>query len=245
MAVAVKSAAFAAFLRFFLVAFPNGTPLGSHIEWPYVVAVLAIATMALGNLVAIQQTNVKRMLAYSSVAHAGYLLLGVVAAWQVGDAGRAAVLYYLLAYTVSNAGAFGAIVYLGTKGAESVDLADFAGVARRHPGAAMALALFMLSLAGVPPTAGFFGKLYVFRALMDAGYWKLVVVGLLMSAIGAYYYLYVVVVAYMKDPDPGAPVAKRMRSGYVVLALLAAAALVIQMGILPGRFLNAALAATF
>jgi len=244
MAVAVKSAAFAALLRF-LVGFGEETPLGSHIHWPYLVAVLAIASMTLGNLVAMHQTNIKRMLAYSSIAHAGYLLLGVLAAWKVGDAGRAAVLYYLLAYTVSNAGAFGAVVYLGSRGAEAVDLSDFTGVARRHPGAAFALALFMLSLAGVPPTAGFFGKLYVFKALMDGGYWWLLVIGLLNSAIGAYYYLYVIVVAYMKDPDPGAAVAKRMKSGYVALALIAAAALVIQMGVLPGRFLNAALAATF
>jgi NADH-quinone oxidoreductase subunit N len=244
MSVAVKAAAFAALLRF-LSSYGQETPLGAYHQWPSVVAVLAIATMTLGNLVAMHQTNLKRMLAYSSIAHAGYLLLGVLAAWRVGDAGRAAVLYYLLAYTASNAGAFGSVVYLGSKGAESVDLSDFAGVAKRHPAAALCLALFMLSLAGVPPTAGFFGKLYLFRALMDGGHWWLVVVALVNSAIGAYYYLYVIVVAYMKEPEPGAPVARRMRSGYVAFALLAAAALVIQMGVLPGRFLNAALSATF
>ncbi len=245
MAVVVKTAAFGAMLRFFFAAFPPTSPMGSSLLWPWIVAWLGILTMSLGNLVAMHQTNIKRLLAYSSIAHAGYVLLGLVAAWKIGDAGRAGVLFYLLAYTVSNIGAFAVVVYLGTKGAESVDLADFAGLARRHPAAGMALALFMLSLAGVPPTGGFFGKLYVFRALMDAGLWWLVLIGLLNSAIGAYYYLWVIVVAYMKDPEPGAPTAKQMRSGYVAAAILAAALLVLQMGMFPGRFLAAALSATF
>src|SRR5262249_29490146 len=156
---------------------------------------------------------------YSSIAHAGYALVGIVAAASKPEL-AASVLYYMLAYTVSTAGAFGALVLAGSRGAEAVSYADLAGIGKRHPPAALAFSLFLLSLAGAPPTAGFFGKLYVFSAVVDAAsqsplLYVLLIVGLLNSVVGAYYYLRVLVFMYMREPEPGAPIAKPMRSGYV------------------------------
>jgi len=203
--------------------------------------------MTVANLIAGRQTSVKRMLAYSSISHAGYALVGIVAAASRPEL-AASVLYYMLAYTVSTAGAFGALVLAGSRGAEAVSYADLAGIGKRHPPAALAFSLFLLSLAGVPPTAGFFGKLYVFSALVDASAdstWlkALVVFGLLNSVLGAYYYLRVLVFMYMREPEPGAPIAKPMRSGYVGFALALAAILVVALGVLPGTSLEVARAA--
>jgi len=155
----------------------------------------------------------------------------------------------MLAYTVSTAGAFGALVLCGSRGAEAVSYADLAGLGKRHPPAALAFSLFLLSLAGAPPTAGFFGKLYVFSAAMSAAannpaIYVLVVVGLLNSVLGAYYYLRVLVFMYMREPEPGAPVAKPMRSGYVGFSLALAAILVLALGIWPDSSLDVARAAT-
>jgi NADH-quinone oxidoreductase subunit N len=184
------------------------------------------------------------MLAYSSIAHAGYILIGVVATIrQNGHDAEGAILFYLLTYTVSTAGAFGALILCGHKGAEATSYEDLAGIGRRHPGAALAFSLFLLSLAGVPPTAGFFGKFYIFRAAIFGGgglYW-LSVIGLLNSVVGAYYYLRVIVYMYMREPAPGAPIAVPMRSGYVAFALLACAILVLALGIFPGSSLDLAL----
>jgi NADH-quinone oxidoreductase subunit N len=208
---------------------------------------IAVLTMTVGNLAALTQTSVKRMLAYSSIAHAGYLLLGVVVAPHAtgtGAAAQASVLFYLLGYTVSNIGAIGALILAGRRGAEAVSYDDLAGYARRHPAAGFALAFFLLSLTGVPPTVGFFGKFYIIRATLDAGYTSLAIIALLNSAVSAYYYLGVMVKMYMRDPAPGAVAAAPMKSFYVVSTLLAAAALVVAMGTMPERWLTLAGQAT-
>jgi NADH-quinone oxidoreductase subunit N len=149
----------------------------------------------------------------------------------------ASVLFYMLGYTVSTIGAFGALILCGRRGAEAVSYEDLSGIGRRHPAAALAFSFFLLSLAGVPPSAGFFGKFYVFNAAIDAELYALTVIGLLNSILGAYYYLRVMVFMYMKEPAPGAPVAVPMRSGLVAAALVIAAVLVLLLGIMPGTSL--------
>jgi NADH-quinone oxidoreductase subunit N len=247
MAAAVKTAAFAVLLRVLITAFGDERLANFGAGWPRVLAAIALLSMTVANLIAGRQQSVKRMLAYSSIAHAGYALIGIVAAAGKPEL-ASSVLYYMLAYTVSTVGAFGALVLAGSRGAEAVSYADLAGIGKRHPAAALAFSLFLLSLAGVPPTAGFFGKLYVFSALVDAAtdydwLYYLLVIGLLNSVIGAYYYLRVLVFMYMREPEPGAPIATPMRSGYVAFALALAAILVVLIGLLPGTSLEVARAA--
>ncbi len=245
MSGVVMAAAFGALARVMLVVFGDAGATGAGAGWPAILAYLAVATMTVGNLVALTQTSIKRMLAYSSIAHAGYVLLGVIAAPRqgVGAAAYASVLFYLAAYTVSNIGALGALMLAGRRGAEAVSYDDLAGYARRHPLAGLAMTFFLLSLTGVPPTGGFFAKFYVVRATLDAGYTSLAILAVVNSAISAYYYLGVLVKMYMRDPAPGAPLAAPMRSGYVVSALLGAAVMVTWMGVMPERWLNLALEA--
>jgi NADH-quinone oxidoreductase subunit N len=243
MAVAVKSAAFAVLLRILIVGFGDERLLSWGTGWPPVIATLAVLTMTVANVVAGRQESVKRMLAYSSIAHAGYALVGVAATMRSSSEAQASVLFYLLAYTVSTAGAFGALIACGSHRAEAVSYEDLAGVGRRHPPAALAFSLFLVSLAGVPPTAGFFGKLYVFQAAVDAQLYLVAVIGLVNSVVGAYYYLRVMVYMYMREPAPGAPLAVPMRSGLVASALLIAAVLVLAFGIMPGSTLDVAASA--
>jgi len=155
------------------------------------------------------------------------------------------VLYYLLAYTVSNVLAFGSLILLGSRGKEVVNYDDLAGVGRRHPLASAPFILGVLTLMGFPPTAGFFGKYYVFSAAVQSGGWMigLAVLGVLASVVGAYYYLKVIVYMYMRDPAEDAPIAVPMRSGYVAAALILAGYFVIRMGVAPGRYLDMALSA--
>ena len=242
MAVAVKTAAFAMLLRVLLVAFGDARLLSWGTGWPPALAALAIVTMTAANLIAGQQESVKRMLAYSSIAHAGYALVGAVAAAS-SKAAVPSVLFYMLTYTVSTAGAFGALILCGRRGAEAVSYEDLAGIGRRHPAAALAFSFFLLSLAGVPPLAGFFGKLYVFGAAIEAEQYTLTIVGLLNSVLGAYYYLRVMVYMYMREPVPGAPIATPMRSGLVSAALVIAAVFVLGIGLLPDLSLRLATAA--
>jgi NADH-quinone oxidoreductase subunit N len=199
--------------------------------------------MTVANLIAGRQESVKRMLAYSSIAHAGYLLVGVTAMLHAPSQAGASVLFYLLAYTVSTAGAFGALVMCGSRGREAVSYEDLAGLGRRHPAVALVFSLFLLSLAGVPPTAGFFGKWFVFKSAIDSGLYWLAVLGFINSVIGAYYYLRVLVYMYMREPAAGAPTAVPMRSGYVAAALLVSAALVLALGLMPTRYLDVAVRA--
>lgn len=245
MAVAVKSAAFAMMLRVLLGAFGDERFASWSSGWPPVLAFLALATMTVANLIAGRQESVKRMLAYSSIAHAGYVLIGVVVAGKTGMTadGEASVMLYMLTYTVSTAGALGALILMGSKGLEAVSFEDLAGIGRRHPAAALAMSFFLLSLAGVPPSAGFFAKLNIFRGAVGAGYYWLAVLGILNSVIGAYYYLRVMVFMYMREPAPGAPVAVPMKSGIVAAALVVAALFVLYLGLTPGSSLSLALQA--
>ncbi len=152
--MAVKAAAFAMLLRVLIVAFGDERLMTWGTGWPPALALMAVLTMTVANLVAGRQTSVKRMLAYSSIAHAGYALVGVVATMRSAD-GQASVLFYLLTYTVSTVGAFGALIYCGSRGAEATSYEDLAGLAKRHPAAALAFSVFLLSLAGLPPNRGF------------------------------------------------------------------------------------------
>jgi NADH-quinone oxidoreductase subunit N len=243
MAVAVKAGAFAMLLRVLGLSFSDPAWTSWASGWPPMMATLAALTMTVANLVAGRQDSVKRMLAYSSIAHAGYALVGVTALMRAPAEAGASVLYYLLAYSVSTAGAFGTLILCGSRGREAVSYEDLSGLGKRHPAAALAFSLFLVSLAGVPPTAGFFGKWFVFKAAIDGGLYWLAVLALLNSVIGAYYYLRVMVYMYMREPAAGAPVAIPMRSGYITAALLLSAFLVLALGLTPTRYLDIAVAA--
>jgi NADH-quinone oxidoreductase subunit N len=243
MAVVVKSAAFATMLRVLLVAFGQPELSSWGAGWPPIVAALAVLTMTVANLIAGRQESVKRMLAYSSIAHAGYVLVGVTTTMRLHEDGQASVLFYLLAYTFSTIGAFGALILCGSRGAEAVSYEDLAGLGKRHPAVAMVFSLFLLSLAGIPPTAGFFGKLFIVKGAIGAGLYPLAIILLLNSALGAYYYLRVLVFMYMREPAPGAAFAKPMKSGYVTTALVLAAVAVMVLGIWPTTSLEVALRA--
>ncbi len=193
MAAATKVAAFAAFIRVFDVAFQ---PLSW--DWTPFIWVLAALTMVVGSVLAIAQTDVKRMLAYSSVAHAGFILTGITAANQDGIQ---AALFYLVAYAAMIVGAFGVVMVVSIRGEDRTGLTSYAGLARRNPLAAGFLALFLLSLAGIPPTAGFIAKFTAFKAAVDAGHWPLVLIAVLASVVAAFFYLRVIVLMYMQDPQ--------------------------------------------
>jgi NADH-quinone oxidoreductase subunit N len=243
MAVGVKAGAFAVLLRVLTLAFGGAGWTSWAAGWPPVIATLAVLTMTVANLIAGRQESVKRMLAYSSIAHAGYVLVGVTAMLRDPQEGGASVLYYLLTYTVSTAGAFGALILCGSRGREAVSYEDLSGVGKRHPVPALAFSLFLVSLAGLPPTAGFFGKWYVFKAAMEGGLYWLAILAFLNSVVGAYYYLRVLVYMYMREPAAGAPVAVPMRSLYVGAALIVSAALVLALGLAPARSLGWAIRA--
>ncbi len=242
MAGIVKSAAFAMVLRVLFLALGDERLAAWGSGWPPVLGTLAVLSMTVANVIAGRQSSVKRMLAYSSIAHAGYALVGVVAASTNPEA-QSAVLFYLFGYTVSTIGAFGALILVGSQGKEAVSYEDLAGLGRRHSGVALLFLFFLVSLAGIPPTAGFFGKLSVFKAAIEGEYYGYAIIGLINSVIGAYYYLKVIVFMYMREPKPGAPVAVPMRSGVVVAALLIAAVFVLALGVVPERALEAAQAA--
>jgi NADH-quinone oxidoreductase subunit N len=243
MAVAVKAGAFAMLLRVLVLSLGDEAWKSWASGWPPVVATLAALTMTVANLVAGRQESVKRMLAYSSIAHAGYALVGVTALVRDPAEAGASVLYYLLAYTVSTAGAFGALILCGSRGREAVSYDDLSGIGKRHPAVALAFSLFLVSLAGVPPTAGFFGKWFVFKAAIDSGLYWLTILGFVNSVVAAYYYLRVLVYMYMREPAAGAPVAVPMKSGYVTAALLVSAVLVLVLGLAPTRYLDVAVSA--
>ncbi len=244
MSVGVKTAAFVAMLRILVTAF-GGTGLAGTVAWGPVVQALAVLTMAIGNLFALTQRSVKRMLAYSSVAHAGYLLVAVAAAANGAVRAEATqgLLFYLAAYTLTAAGAFGAVAMLERRSGASAqpwDLDQFAGLARRRPWAAAATAMLLLSLAGIPPSAGFVGKLLVLRAAVDAGLVPLAVVAVLTSVVGLYYYLRVVVYLYMQPPAEAQEIP--VHSWATDAALLATAVAVLAVGIGPGLLSDAATA---
>ncbi len=236
MAAGVKAAAFVGIVRLLGSVFGGSGLPPVETGWVSVISVISVVTMTFGNLAAIRQDNVKRMLAYSSIAHAGYLLIGVAAVGVgVADA-QPAVLYYLMAYTFTTLGAFGVVAWVGRRSNERLLVDDWAGLASSRPALALAMTVFMLSLGGVPPTGGFFGKFYLFRAAMGhpSLYW-LVVAGVLNSAVSMYYYLRVVVAMYFKDPVQAQEpfLAPSMR-----LALVVAAIGVVALGILPGTVVD-------
>jgi NADH-quinone oxidoreductase subunit N len=245
MSVGVKAAAVAVLVRVLVGAFGDPASMGLYTGWTPVIVLLAVATMVYGNLAALAQTSVKRMLAYSSVAHAGYILVGLAAVHEVGSFAVSSVLYYIAAYTVSNVLAFGSLILMGSKGKEAVSYDDLAGAGRRHPMAAFPFVIGVLSLLGMPPTAGFFGKYYVFSAAVQAGgpmIW-VAVIGVLASAVGAYYYLKVIVYLFMREPEEDQPIAVPMQSISVIVALMLAGIYVVHMGIAPSRYLDWAVSA--
>jgi NADH-quinone oxidoreductase subunit N len=199
MSSGAKIAGFAALLRVFATAFLSIAVDMTDIFW-----VLAALTMIVGNVVAISQTNIKRLLAYSSIAHAGYILMAFVPYGNpdVAPVSIAAGLFYLVSYAVTNFGAWGVVIALEKSEGRGLNIADYAGLAKRHPALAAAMTVFMLSLIGLPPTIGLIGKFYLFRAVIDGGFYGLAVIGVLTSLISAFYYLRVVVTMYMRDGEP-------------------------------------------
>ncbi len=234
MSTGVKAAAFGAFARVFLSAFE---PLRS--DWTPVLWVVAAATMIMGTVVAVRQTNMKRMLAYSSIAHAGYILVGIVSANEVGKAG---ILYYLLAYGVTNLAAFATIALLGTRERANDDLQDVSGLATSHPAVAALMTVFLLSLGGMPPTAGFVAKWYIFSAAVSAGYYWLAIIGVLTSVVSIFFYLRIVVMMYMAEPAAGSASVPGVLSRFGVAALGLSMLAVFDLGILPTRVLDLAAA---
>jgi len=230
MAVGVKAAAFAAFARVMFTVFPAFT-----VQWNMVLWALAVGTMTLGNVVAIAQTNIKRMLAYSSIAHAGYLLVALVAANQLG---AVSLLYYLLAYTIMNIGAFGVVILVGRKKDSYLNIYDYSGLGFQHPALAATMAIFMFALAGIPPTAGFVGKFYIFSAAVQAGYIWLAIIGVMNSLVSVYYYLRITVLMYMRPAEAELGPISFTYGLTVAVALTAFATLAI--GIFPGFFYDMA-----
>src|SRR5436190_2113766 len=210
--------------------------------WGTLLWALSLLTLIVGNLLAIGQTNVKRMLAYSSVAHTGYILAGVTSLRGAGMSADkmqetgAAAMYYLFVYTFMTLGAFAFLVYAGRGDKDAEDIGDFAGLAKRKPWAALAMTVFMISLAGIPPTAGFFGKFLLFKAMVNAQEYALVIVGVLSSAVSLYYYLRVVVFMYMKPEGQGA---EAPRLGFnSALVVFACALFTVALGIMPTKYLS-------
>jgi NADH-quinone oxidoreductase subunit N len=199
MSVNAKVGGFAALLRIFTLAFPAIANQITPLFWA-----LAILTMILGNVVAIVQTNIKRLLAYSSIAHSGYILMALVTTGQKDLANNAvsAALFYLMAYAFTNFGAWAVVIALERAEGRGLDIDDYAGLSRKYPGLAAAMLVFMFSFIGVPPTLGFLGKFYLFSAVIEAGNIPLAIVAVLTSLISAYYYLRVIVVMYMQDGEP-------------------------------------------
>jgi len=230
MSTGVKAAAFAAFVRVFLAPLE---PLKA--DWIPVLSVIAAATMILGTVVGVVQTNIKRMLAYSSIAHAGYLLLGIIATTATG---KAAVLFYLLAYAITNLGALGIVALLGTPQNEHDELRDFAGLWKSRPGLAGLMTLFLLSLGGFPPTAGFIGKWYIFAAAVERQYYGLAIIGVLTSVVSVFFYLRIVVMMYMTE---GSEISRPRVPGVALAGLLLATAAVLYLGVLPTRVIDLAL----
>jgi NADH-quinone oxidoreductase subunit N len=231
MIAGTKAAAFAALLRVLFFALPS-----RQADWVPILSVLAVLTMIVGNVAAIAQQNIKRMLAYSSIAHAGYVLVALASAGTPDAVPNAAAsaLFYLIVYALMNLGAFAVIIALTERGETRLGIADFAGLGARHPFLGCAMAIFMLSLAGFPPTGGFMGKFYIFSAAVQGHQVGLAVVGVLTSVISVYYYLRVTVVMYMREPaaEPG----RGTVTPGLVLAAAVAAVGTLYLGLFPARW---------
>jgi NADH-quinone oxidoreductase subunit N len=238
MAAGIKGAAVGGLVRLLGAAFVDpGLALG-HAGWVRVLGGVAFLTMTWGNLAALRQENVKRMLAYSSIAHAGYLLIGLVALGQKVDGAQPALLVYLAAYAFTTLGVFAVVAWVGRRDDERVLVREWAGLARRRPAVALAMTVLLLSLAGVPPTGGFFGKFFVFRAAMQSPdlAW-LVVAAVLNSMVSVYYYLRIVVAMYFRDPvRPWQP----FRSAGMAVVLVVTVVVVLALGLVPGPVIDLA-----
>ncbi len=239
MSTAVKAAAFAAFARVFLSAlYPANT------EWAPILWLIAAATMIVGTVVGVVQTNVKRMLAYSSIAHGGYLLLGLVAAsanQDVGQVAKSAILFYLLVYGITNVAAFGVIAMLGSREKGNDELRDYAGLWNTHPALAALMTVCLLSLGGIPPTAGFIAKWYIFTAAVSAGYYGLAIIGVLTSVISVFFYTRIIVMMYMTErADTTRVIVPVPAMGMAALAISIIA--IFYLGILPAQVMGLAAA---
>ncbi len=223
LATASKAASFAILVRILFEGLPH-----LRLDWQWITAGVAVLTMVWGNLAALTQSNVKRMLAYSSIAHAGYLLLGVIA---VSEDGLWALLFYACAYTFMTIGAFAVVIVLERKGYARESYSDYAGLAKRAPWLAAMMLLFMLAMTGIPPTGGFFGKIYLFAAAIKSGWIWVAVVGVLMSAVSLYYYLGIGVQMYLKDATEETPAPLNAPGLMGVIAMCAIVTLL--LGILP------------
>ncbi|HBY61409.1 MAG TPA: NADH-quinone oxidoreductase subunit N [Solibacterales bacterium] len=229
MSAGPKAAAFAIFLRVFLTAFQ---PIADR--WEPIVWLSALLTMIVGNFAALAQSNVKRLLAYSSIAHAGYVMVALVSNSQVGTA---AAMFYLVAYAFMNIGAFAVVTHIARKGERYVRIEDLAGLGVRQAGTAALLSIFLLSLIGVPLTAGFFGKFYIFKAALDSNLVWLTILGLLNSAVAAYYYLRILVVMYMQDPAQSTENLPELAPG-IKATLWTSAAATLVLGVFPSLALD-------
>ncbi len=236
ISVASKAASFALLLRFFLAAFSGYDDL-----WVLLLAVSAVVTMTLGNVLALWQKNIKRLLAYSSIAQAGYTLIGVVAIGADNGAGVASVTFYMFMYTLTNIGAF-AVAMLVARATGSDDIADMAGLSRRSPGLALAMIVALLSLGGIPPAAGFFGKFFLFNAAVDAGFVWLALIGVINAIVALYYYLMIIKVMYVdRSADDDKEIAV---TGAYRVALLVTSLGVILLGVIASPVYDWALQAS-
>jgi NADH-quinone oxidoreductase subunit N len=227
MSVGPKTAAFAVLGRVLYDAFG-----GLQVEWSSILIPLAIITMAAGSIIALSQTNIKRMLAYSSIAHAGYMLLGVITGT---DAGLTSTLNYLMIYLFMNIGAFAVVIMLRREGVQGEGIEDFKGLAKSNPLLSALMLIFMFSLAGIPPTAGFIGKFYVFLEAINAGYTYLVIIAVIFSAISAFFYLRIVIYMYMRDPIEEVVLSS---SPLMSFALTVSAVTILALGVYPSVLLN-------
>ena len=226
MTVGAKAAGFAAAMRIFIEAL-----MPAYADWQVILTVVAVLSMGYGNIVAIMQTNIKRMLAYSSIGHAGYAMLGIIA----GSAeGTSAVIFYMLAYAFMNMGIFAVIIMMRKGSVNGDNINDYKGLAKKHKLLALLMLIFLFSLAGIPPTAGFMGKFYIFMTLIDQGKIALAVYALITSAIAAFFYIRIVMYIYMKEPK-GEFALSCSRPVYYVLGITAAGVLL--LGIYPGLFI--------
>jgi len=225
MSSGAKIAGFAALLRVFATAFPSIAADMTTVLW-----VIAALTMVLGNLVAISQTNIKRMLAYSSIAHAGYILMAFVPYGNpdVAPTSIAAGLFYLVAYAITNFGTWGVVIAIEKAEGKGLEIKDYAGLGKKYPALAVAMTVFMLSLIGLPPTIGLVGKFYLFRAVMAGGFTGLAIIGVLTSLVSAYYYLRVVVTMYMQEGDP-----ERSREAFLDFTTAYTAIVTVAVSIVP------------
>ncbi len=238
MAAAVKAAAVAAMIRVFGLALGGEViPFGA-LGWASPMVVIAGITITIGNISAVRQDNIKRMLAYSSISHGGVLLVGICALGLGSSSANGAIVYYLIAYSFTTMGAFAIVAYVGSRGRERLLVDDWAGLGSQHPAVALAMTVLLLSFGGIPPTGGFFGKFYIFKSAMevyDGQLIWLVLIGVVNSAISIYYYLRIVTAMYFKEANqPFAPT----RSGGLLFVIAVCPLLVLELGIMPGWWLK-------